>query len=31
MADIFISYTRVDRPVVRRLAETLEAHGRSVW
>src|SRR3954451_9366794 len=31
MADIFISYASVDRPVARRLADTLEAHGWSVW
>jgi hypothetical protein len=31
MADIFISYANADRPVARRLAEALEAHGWSVW
>jgi hypothetical protein len=31
MADIFISYASVDRPVARRLADALEARGWSVW
>src|SRR4051812_11742263 len=31
MADIFISYASVDRPLVRRLADALETRGWSVW
>ena len=31
MADIFISYASVDRPIARRLADALEARGWSVW
>src|SRR5689334_20631419 len=31
MADIFISYASIDRPLARRLAEALEACGWSVW
>ena len=31
MADIFLSYTEHDRDTVRRLAETLQAVGWSVW
>jgi len=31
MADIFISYASVDRPVARRLADALEVRGWSVW
>jgi hypothetical protein len=31
MADIFISYATVDRPLARRLADALEARGWSVW
>jgi hypothetical protein len=31
MAEIFISYASVDRPVARRLADALEARGWSVW
>jgi hypothetical protein len=31
MADIFISYASVDRPLARRLADALEARGWSVW
>ncbi|MDH4154538.1 MAG: toll/interleukin-1 receptor domain-containing protein [Nitrospira sp.] len=31
MSDIFLSYSSHDRPWVERLANTLEAHGWSVW
>src|SRR5687767_5854054 len=31
MADIFISYATVDRLIVERLANALEARGWSVW
>ena len=31
MADIFLSYTEQDRDAVRRLAETLQSVGWSVW
>ena len=31
MADIFLSYAKVDRERVRPLVERLEAHGWSVW
>jgi hypothetical protein len=31
MSDIFISYAREDRETAQRLAETLKAHGWSVW
>jgi hypothetical protein len=31
MADIFISYASIDRPVARRLADALEECGWSVW
>ena len=31
MADIFISYSRTDRPRVQALADALSTHGWSVW
>ncbi len=31
MADIFLSYSRADRPVAQTMAEALEAEGFSVW
>lgn len=31
MADIFLSYSRADRPVAQTMAESLEAAGFSVW
>jgi TIR domain len=31
MADIFISYERLDRARAQRVAEALEQHGWSVW
>jgi adenylate cyclase len=31
VADVFISYARIDRPFARRLADALEARGWSVW
>lgn len=31
MADIFLSYSRADRPVAQTVAEALEAEGFSVW
>ncbi|MEM9570916.1 MAG: SUMF1/EgtB/PvdO family nonheme iron enzyme [Pseudomonadota bacterium] len=31
MADIFLSYSRVDRPTAQTIAEALEAEGFSVW
>ncbi|MFN3214288.1 MAG: SUMF1/EgtB/PvdO family nonheme iron enzyme [Henriciella sp.] len=31
MADIFLSYSRADRPIAQTMAEALEAEGFSVW
>lgn len=31
MADVFISYSRVDQPIIKQLSQTLEKHGYSVW
>ncbi|MEM6411483.1 MAG: toll/interleukin-1 receptor domain-containing protein, partial [Pseudomonadota bacterium] len=31
MADIFLSYSRADRPKAQQIAESLEAEGFSVW
>jgi formylglycine-generating enzyme required for sulfatase activity len=31
MADIFLSYSRADRPIAQTIAEALEAEGFSVW
>jgi hypothetical protein len=31
MADIFVSYARLDREIAQRLATALEGHGWSVW
>ncbi|GGW93306.1 TIR domain-containing protein [Alteromonas halophila] len=31
MADIFISYSRIDQPFIKRLSQALESQGFSVW
>ncbi len=31
MADVFISYSRIDQPIIKQLSQALEAHGFSVW
>ncbi|MDF2177179.1 TIR domain-containing protein [Aliiglaciecola sp. CAU 1673] len=31
MADVFISYSRIDQPIIKRLSQTLEDQGFSVW
>ena len=31
MADVFISYARTDQPIIKRLSQTLEDQGFSVW